>query len=357
MSRAFRVGAFILAALLIFAGAVFLIGSKKYLFSSTFRLNALFPNVAGLAEGAEVRVGGLAKGTVKQIVLPSRSDGKVTVVMDMHASTRDVVKKDSVASISAEGLVGDKYVEISFGTTGAQKVTNGDTIASQPPLDMADVVKKANEVLESAKGAVDNLGATAGSFKSISSKIDQGKGTMGALVNDKAVYQHASEGAAAFQEDMEALKHNFLVRGFFKKRGYEDSTDLTKHQIAQLPSASPAKSFSFDASKLFEKADSAKLKNRKALNDAGKSLEQDNFGLAVVAAYAGMKGDTEKNRVLNEARAMVVRDYLVENFKLNDTRIKTMAIGKSDEAADGGKVEILVYPVSANPQRASRRAR
>src|SRR5205823_14801280 len=155
MSRAFRVGAFILVTLLIFAGGVFLIGNKQYLFSSTYRLNAQFPNVAGLAEGAEVRVGGLRKGTVKQIVLPNRSDGKMSVVMDLQSSTRDVVKKDSVASIAAEGLVGDKYVEISFGSNGAEKVKDADTIASQPPLEMANVVKKADELLESAKGAMD----------------------------------------------------------------------------------------------------------------------------------------------------------------------------------------------------------
>jgi len=343
--------------MIIFAGAIFLIGSKKYLFSSTYRLNAQFPNVAGLAEGAEVRVGGLRKGTVKHIALPNRSDGKVTVLMDLQRSTRDVVKKDSVASISAEGLVGDKYVEISFGSNGAEKVRNGDTIGSQAPLDMSDVVKKADALLESAKGAVDNLDATAGNLKSISSKIDQGRGTAGALVNDKALYQHVNEGVTAFQEDMEALKHNFLVRGFFKKRGYEDAADVTKHAIAQLPAGSPAKSFTYDAGKLFDKPDSAKLKNQKMLSEAGKFLEQENFGLAVVAGYAGMKGDSEKNRVLSEARAMVVREYLVENFKLNDTRIKTMGIGKSNESEDAGKIEVMVYPPGANVARADRRAR
>jgi phospholipid/cholesterol/gamma-HCH transport system substrate-binding protein len=357
MSRAFRVGAFILATLLIFASGVFLIGNKQYLFSSTYRLNAQFPNVAGLADGAEVRVGGLRKGTVKRIVLPSRSDGKVSVVMDLHKSTRDVVKKDSVASIAAEGLVGDKYVEISFGTNGAEKVKDGDTIVSRPPLEMAEVVKKANEVLESAKGAVDNLDATAGNFKSISSKIDQGRGSVGALVNDKAMYQHVNEGAAAFQENMEALKHNFLVRGFFKKRGYEDSTDLTRHEIAQLPPGPPSKSFAYDATKVFDKPDSAKLKNQKLLTEAGKFLEQGNFGLTVVAAYTGMKGDSEKNKVLTEARAMVVRDYLVENFKLNDTRIKTIGVGKTSESDDHGKIEIIVYPAGTNLARASRRAK
>ena len=62
---------------------------------------------------------------------------------------------------------------------------------------------------------------------------------MGALINDKTVYREASAGATAFPDDMEALKHNFLLRGFFKKRGYEDSEELTKHAIAQLPAEPP----------------------------------------------------------------------------------------------------------------------
>lgn len=66
--------------------------------------------------------------------------------------------------------------------------------------------------------------------------------------------------------------------------------------------------------------------------------------MAVVSAYTDMKGDSQKDRLLTEARAMVVRDYLVKNFKLEDTRLKTIGLGKSDQARDGGGVEILVYP-------------
>jgi hypothetical protein len=61
-----------------------------------------------------------------------------------------------------------------------------------------------------------------------------------------------------------------------------------------------------------------------------------------------MKGDTEKDRLLTKARAMVARDYLVQNFKLDDTRIKTIGLGKSTEIGEGGALEILVYPVGTN---------
>jgi outer membrane protein OmpA-like peptidoglycan-associated protein len=64
----------------------------------------------------------------------------------------------------------------------------------------------------------------------------------------------------------------------------------------------------------------------------------------VVAASAGPKGETDKEQVLTEARSMVVRDYLADNFQLDDNRIKTIGLGKSSDAgAGGGKVEIFVY--------------
>jgi outer membrane protein OmpA-like peptidoglycan-associated protein len=186
-------------------------------------------------------------------------------------------------------------------------------------------------------------------LSAVSGKINQGKGTMGTLINDKSVYQHVNQSATEVQEDMEALKHNFLLRGFFKKRGYEDSADLTKYQIAQLPKEPSEKQFTYDAGKLFEKPDSAKLKDTKALSQAGKYLEQDHFGLAVVTANMGMKGDTDKNRPLTEARALAVREYLVENFRLDDTRIKTMGLGKSQQAGDAGEVDVLIY--APGPQK------
>jgi phospholipid/cholesterol/gamma-HCH transport system substrate-binding protein len=52
--------------------------------------------------------------------------------MDLEEPTRNVVKKDSVATIRSEGLVGDRFVEISFGSDQSPKVENGDTIRGAP---------------------------------------------------------------------------------------------------------------------------------------------------------------------------------------------------------------------------------
>jgi phospholipid/cholesterol/gamma-HCH transport system substrate-binding protein len=350
--RAFRLGIFIVFTLAILAIGVFLIGSRQFLFSSTYILKASFKNVAGLSNGAEVRVGGINKGTVKQIQLPAQPDGKMTVVMGMEQSTRKVIRKDSVASIQTEGLLGNKYVEIAFGSDNAPYVDDGSNINSLPPMDISDLIKKTNDILDSTKDTLANVLESSDHVKDISAKIDRGDGTMGALVNNRKIYEELNQttaqaklGAASFQENMEALKHNFFLRGFFDRRGYEDSAKLIENEIPELPKGQVMKTFSYDPKKVFDKADTAKLKNEKLLGDAGYFMESNPFGAAVVVVSGGMKGDTADLRELTQARAMVIRDYLAKNFKLDDTRLKTMGAGKDLQSPnDTGHIEIVIFP-------------
>ena len=108
MSKAFRVGVFVVLALLCLSVGIFLIGNKEFLFSPTYRLKTDFQNVGGLNNGAEVRVGGIHEGTISRVDLPTEPGGKVTIVMKLHSSTQNVIRKDSIASIKTEGLLGNK---------------------------------------------------------------------------------------------------------------------------------------------------------------------------------------------------------------------------------------------------------
>ena len=361
MSRAARLGAFIVATLAVLAVGIFIIGSKQYLFTSTYRLKTQFANVVGLDEGGEVRVAGVHRGTVQRIELPRKPGDKVTVVMDLDSSTHEILKQDSVASIETEGLLGNQYMAISFGSAGAANVHDGDTIASLPPLAMSDLIKKTDGILDSSQEALKNVTQATASLSSISAKIDQGQGTIGALINDKTVYRNldqtmtgirdtmveAKAGVTDFQENMEALKHNFFLRGYYSNRGYENSAELTKDEIVRLPQSTPLKTFTYEAKQLFGKVDTAKLKNQKSLDAAGDFLTDTDFGVAVVVACSSMEGDAGKDLVLTQGRALVVREYLVENFGFDDRRLKTLGMGKksgTSPESGWGAIQILVYP-------------
>ena len=177
MSRAARLGAFIVVTLAILVAGVFIIGGKQYLFSSTYQLKAQFDNVVGLDSGADVRVGGVHSGTVSSIVLPHKPGEKVTVVMDLGQSTHEIIKQDSVATIETEGLLGNQYLAISFGSAGKSEVRNGDTIASEAPLEMSDLLEKTSGLLDSSQQAIQNATRATANLDSISAKINAGQGT------------------------------------------------------------------------------------------------------------------------------------------------------------------------------------
>ena len=362
MSRVARLGAFILVTLSILASGVFVIGSRKYMFRPTYQLEAEFSNVAGLAAGADVEVGGVHSGTVQSIALPHQTGGKVLVVMDLDKSTREIIKHDSIASIETEGVLGNQFLSISFGSSGQPEVKDGEIIQSEPPLAMSDLFKKTSGILDSSQLAINNATLATAHLNSVSAKIDAGQGTVGALVNDKTLYSNLEEttttlhgtmlqaqaGVTDFQENMEALKHNFFLSGYFKKRGYEDSASLAANRIGGLPSNAPLKTFAYTAKQLFGSRDSAKLKDQKSLNAGGDFLAQNQFGFAVVVVSTGMEGDSQGDLLLTQARAMVIREYLVENFGFDDSQLKTLGMGKQAGAnldADWGSVQILIFPV------------
>jgi phospholipid/cholesterol/gamma-HCH transport system substrate-binding protein len=373
MSRAARLGAFIIVTLVLLAAGIFIIGGKEYLFKSTYEVKSQFNNVSGLQQGADVLVGGVHSGTVRAIMLPHNPTEKIVVEMDLDNQTHEILKKNSVASIETEGLLGNQYVAISFGTAGAGDLRSGDTIAGQPPLEMSELLKKTSGILDCSQQAVINVTQATDHLKSITAKVDHGQGTVGALINDKAIYTnlqqtmatlqqtvgHAEGGVADFQDNMEALKHNFFLKGYFKKRGYEDQAELTANEVERLPAHEPLKTFTFPAKDIFDGRDSAKIKNGKHLAESGEFLSGNDFGVAVIVASTGMEGDSQKELQLTEARSAVVREYLVEHYGFDDDKVKTLGQGKQANGGsekDWGTLQILVYPAGTETPPAKQAA-
>jgi phospholipid/cholesterol/gamma-HCH transport system substrate-binding protein len=159
--RTLRVGIFVLIGLAAFLGMIYALGARARLFEPRFTVAAEFTEVGGLVEGATVRLAGVQIGRVSGVRLPSQPGGKVRVDMTVAKQFGDRVRKDSVARIETQGLLGDKIIEITVGTTGAPPVSAGDVIASRDPFDLNQVMGESAQVVKSIGTLADSLRETA----------------------------------------------------------------------------------------------------------------------------------------------------------------------------------------------------
>lgn len=176
ISHKVRLGIFISLGILIFILAIYFIGEKQQLFRSTFRLSGVFKDVAGLQVGNNVRLSGINVGTIDNISIISDTSVRVIILVDEN--TRKFIKKDAVANIGSEGLMGNKVLVISPGTGGKKTIENDDVIATSQPIDVDDIMK-------SLKTTIDNTASITGDLAKISTNIESGQGTIGRLMMDK----------------------------------------------------------------------------------------------------------------------------------------------------------------------------
>ncbi|MBS1605488.1 MAG: MCE family protein [Bacteroidetes bacterium] len=214
-----KLGAFSIGALIIIVAAIYYIGQQKNKFGSVLHVYALFNSVSGLKNGSNVRLGGIDVGTVDAISLVT--DTTVQVDMIIQKKVQKFIKKDARASIGTEGLMGDKVVTITAGTAGQPIVQNGDSLRSNAPIET-------EAIISSLKTSADNAAIITGNLADISSRIKSGKGALGKLLHDTSLSDNISttmknlkSSSKKLDENMEAAQHNFLLRGFFKKKERE----------------------------------------------------------------------------------------------------------------------------------------
>jgi phospholipid/cholesterol/gamma-HCH transport system substrate-binding protein len=172
-----KLGIFISVGMALFIFALYFIGERQQLFRSTFRLSGVFQDVAGLQPGNNVRLSGINVGIVENIILVSDTSVRVVIVIDEN--TRKFIKKDAVASIGSEGLMGNKTLIINPGTGGKKIIENNDIIETLQPIDM-------DNILLSLKTTIDNTSDITNDLSKITYNIQSGKGTIGRLIMDQS---------------------------------------------------------------------------------------------------------------------------------------------------------------------------
>lgn len=210
------------------------------MFGDNFHLHCIFRNVGGLQTGNNVRFVGVIVGTVSQISIISDTEARVELILE--ESVRKYVKTNSVASIGSDGLMGDKLIVVATPAEAEDIIKNDAKLTSVEPVDFSRVLAKIELV-------TDNAAIITGELAEIVSNINRGQGSIGRLLNSdelaknlEGTTQSLKEGTKGFSDNMEALKHNFLLKGYYKKKEKEkekakeqkqEEKDLKKEQKEQ----------------------------------------------------------------------------------------------------------------------------
>ena len=185
LSLQVRIGAFILSGLLVFFAIIYLLGAQARYFERKYDLVAEFTEVGGLIDGATVRLAGVQIGRVTAVVLPEQPGGKVRVTLTIARRYAERIRRDSEAHIATQGLLGDKIVEISLGSTAAPALQPGETVASREPFEMQQMFKAGVETMQTVKELAASLKGTAARVDRIAKEVETGKGLVHALVYDE----------------------------------------------------------------------------------------------------------------------------------------------------------------------------
>jgi phospholipid/cholesterol/gamma-HCH transport system substrate-binding protein len=211
-----KLGLFSVSILVLAIAAIYYIGKQKNLFGSVFRITAEFSSVSGLKIGSNVRLDGIDVGTVDDIEL--MTDTTVQVDMIIQKGVEKFIRKDAKASIGSDGLMGDKVIVLAAGTPDTGVVRNGDALTSHQPIET-------DQIIASLKVTADNAAIITTNLADITSRITHGKGTLGKLLHDttlsaniSATVRNLNSSTQKLDQNMEAAQHNFLLRGFFKKK-------------------------------------------------------------------------------------------------------------------------------------------
>jgi len=252
-----KLGMFVIVGLILFTLTIYFVGKQQNLFGSTFHLKSKFKTVSGLKTGNNVRFSGINVGTISEIQL--ETDSSVVVDIIVERDVQKYIKTDAIASIGSDGLMGDKVLTISPGTVSNKVIADNAFIASKSAVEMEDLMKSVKTSVDNAgiitaqlaqftykmnngEGALSrlmsdkefanslqntlvNLEASTNEFSKFTNSMNHGKGILPKLVNDErlgakldSTMSNLESGSKGLSENMEAAKHNFLLKGYFNKK-------------------------------------------------------------------------------------------------------------------------------------------
>jgi phospholipid/cholesterol/gamma-HCH transport system substrate-binding protein len=253
------VGIFVLIGIAILVAGILTLGGQQKKFVKSIKLKAVFDDVAGLQTGNNVWFSGVKIGTVRRINF--YGDSQVEIEMNVEEKSQEYIRKDSKATISSDGLIGNKIIVIYGGTTQAPIVEDGDRLVSVMPLDT-------DKMMETLQENNQNLVSITNDLKNLTGRISEGKGIVGAVMTDsllgerfKTIVENLNRTAANSNRMMSEM--NNFAAGLNKEGNlfHDLSTDKELYQNLQKSmetlqaTASNAQEMTQNMNKVVEKLD------------------------------------------------------------------------------------------------------
>ncbi|TNE55855.1 MAG: MCE family protein [Bacteroidetes bacterium] len=322
-----KLGIFVLVALALLIFFLYMLGRNQSIFATRFEIKAHFEDVSGLVPGNNVRVSGIVVGIVEDVNLVN--DTLVVVTIGLDDEMRQVIRKNTLADIGTDGLIGNRVVDLLSVREPAPLIEPGDIIQSVPEINtdemlrtldktnrnilvisegLKETVQRINEstqlstlltdenlsrdlkaALANLRRATGDAAATMEDVHAVVGDVRKGEGTIGYLLRDTSIgyelnqvvvklqavedqadllardmnklvqglqsdlqegqgpayllmndslaaarlqntLDNIESGTARFDENMEALKHNFLFRRYFKKQARQQQKSSQKEE-------------------------------------------------------------------------------------------------------------------------------
>lgn len=221
MPREIKVGLLVLGSLVVLAVSIFLVGTKEHLFVPKNRYFIKFSTAGGLNEGNPVQLNGVDVGSVERITLPEDvSQEKLTVWIRVERRYSERIRQDSEAKIKTLGLLGDKYVDITSGSSDATVISDEGEIPAAPATDV-------DKLIASGEDVVTNVVAISHTLNDILGRLDRGEGLLGLMTNENEESKQARASLVDTLSSVQAISKRIRSgRGTVGRLIFDDTLGL-----------------------------------------------------------------------------------------------------------------------------------
>ena len=212
------VGIFVVVGLTLFSVGIFLVGDRHSAFARHVQFHTEFKDLNGLSKGSKVRVAGMDAGEVLEVGVPDSPSSRFRVQFEINEALHGLVRTNSVAVITTEGIVGGTYLLVRPGTANAAAAAPFATLPSQESVQMSEVFDKGVGLLNDTDATIKQLAGnltgtllgvntTVGNVNDVVVGLKQGRGPAGMLLQDQQLAGQIRQTVANAQQASAALGH------------------------------------------------------------------------------------------------------------------------------------------------------